>query len=338
VSEPAGPVSPALFSRIITAAEQTSILEAALELEVFAAFRGRSLDAAAVAEHCDASERGVRILCDCLVALGFLTKEAGRYAPTPDSATFLDPASSSYVGAGATFLRSAYRREGFDRLAEAVRAGGAVVSDEGLLGAEDPIWVTFARAMAPLARLHAKALAGAVELDKQEPQRILDIAAGHGLFGLALAERNPAASVVAVDWPNVLKVAADHAEQSGLSERYDTRPGSALEVDYGSGYDLALLTGFLHLFDTASCERLLAKAHAALADGGRAVIVDFIPDAEKVAPPVAATFAAVMLVTTPGGDAWTFEEYRSMAGRAGFARSEPLDLPGSPLRAVVCTR
>lgn len=332
------PPSPALFSRVITAAEQTAILEAALELRLFGAFDGQPRDAAELAARCEASERGTRILCDCLVALGFLTKEGERYAPTADTARFLDPRRDSYVGAGAAFLRSAYRREGFDRLAEAVRRGGAVVSEEGVLGVEDPMWVEFARSMAPLAELHARAVVDAVPVVPDAPLQILDVAAGHGLYGIAMAERHPRARVVAVDWPNVLEVAEDNAARCGLDDRYTTRPGSALEVDYGTGYDLALLTGFLHLFDETTCERVLSKVLAALNPEGRAVIVDFIPDEDRVSPPVAATFAAVMLVTTPAGDAWSFGEYAAMARRAGFGGAEQVTLPGSPLRAVLCTR
>jgi len=338
MTAPGSTPSPALFSRMITAAEHTAILEAALELELFAAFGGQERGASELAESCGASERGMRILCDCLVALGFLAKEANRYALTADTAAFLDPSQPGYVGAGASFLRSALRREGFDRLADAVRSGGAVVSEEGVIGVEDPMWVTFARSMAALAALHASAVADRVELPPDRPVRILDVAAGHGLYGIALAERHPEAEVVAVDWPNVLEVARDHAAQHGVAERYQLRPGNALEVDYGVGYDVALLTGFLHLFDRPTCERLLARVHAALRPDGRAVIVDFIPDESRVAPPVAATFAAVMLVTTPAGDAYTFAEYEAMAAAVGFSHAEAVPLAGSPLRAVIVHR
>ena len=335
MSNPDSAPSPALFSRTLAGAEHTAILEAALELDLFAAFDGGERDAAALADHCAASPRGTRILCDCLVALGFLTKEDGGYSPTPATAALLDSRAPGYVGAGQAFLRSPLRREGFDRLAEAVRAGGAVVSEEGVLGVEDPMWVTFARSMAPLSAMHAGAVAERIDMPQEQPVSILDIAAGHGLYGIALAQKHAEAEVTAVDWPNVLEVAVEHAAARGLGGRYRTRPGSALDVDFGTGYDLALLTGFLHLFDRATCETLLAKAHAALHENGRVVIVDFIPDDGKVTPPVAATFAAVMLVTTPAGDAYTAEEYTAMAERAGFSRCEPVSLAGSPLRAVI---
>jgi hypothetical protein len=59
-------------------------------------------------------------------------------------------------------------------------------------------------------------------------------------------------------------------------------------------------------FDSPTCERLLAKARAALAPGGRVVIVEFIPNDDRGGPPDAVRFSLVMLAGTPGGDAYTF--------------------------------
>src|SRR5207253_3604413 len=97
-----------------------------------------------------------------------------------------------------------------------------------------------------------------------ESLKILDIAAGHGLYGLAFAKRNPKAEVTAVDWANVLEVAKENAQAAGVSDRYHTRAGSAFDVDYGNGYDLVLLTNFLHHFDPPTCEMLLRKVRSAL--------------------------------------------------------------------------
>src|SRR5437667_349702 len=105
-----------------------------------------------------------------------------------------------------------------------------------------------------------EALKGAIQLDlfsaigagaetAGEPWKVLDIAAGHGLFGIAVARQNPNSQIVALDWSNVLAVAQENARAAGLGDRYHTLPGSAFEVDYGGDYDLVLLTNFLHHFD-----------------------------------------------------------------------------------------
>src|SRR5205807_10291548 len=180
----------------------------------------------------------------------------------------------------------------------------------------------FARAMAPMMAMPAQLLAPLVDPEANQKMRVLDIAAGHGLYGLAFAKRNPQAEVVAVDWPNVLEVAKENAQAAGVSDRFQTKPGSAFDVDYGTGYDIVLLTNFLHHFDVPTCELLLRKVRAALADGGRAVTLEFVPNDDRVTPPQAAAFSMMMLGMTPSGDAYTFAELDQMFRNAGLASSD----------------
>jgi hypothetical protein len=88
------------------------------------------------------------------------------------------------------------------------------------------------------------------------------------LYGIAIAKNNPQAEIVALDWAPVLEVAKENARNAAVSDRYRTIEGSAFDVEYSSGYNLVLLTNFLHHFDTATCETLLRKVRAALGDGG----------------------------------------------------------------------
>jgi 2-polyprenyl-3-methyl-5-hydroxy-6-metoxy-1,4-benzoquinol methylase len=213
-----------------------------------------------------------------------------------------------------------------------------VVPDRGTLGPDHPIWVEFARSMAPLAGLAARMLAGAVSERTRTAKRVLDIAAGHGLFGITLAAENPEIEVVAQDWGNVLQVAQENADAAGLGSRFTQLPGSAFEVSFGGPYDLVLLTNFLHHFDAPTCEGLLRKVRDALADGGAAITLEAVPDENRVAPAAAATFSLVMLATTPAGDAYTFSELEAMFRRAGFRRSELRELPVQMQRVVVSER
>jgi hypothetical protein len=120
-----------------------------------------------------------------------------------------------------------------------------------------------------------------------------------------------------------------------VAGRYASRPGSAFDVAWGGPYDLVLLTNFLHHFDIPTCEQLAARAHAALAPGGRALTLDFIPEPDRITPPSTAGFALVMLATTARGDAYTFAEYQAMFARSGFLRSEFHALPPTTQQAVV---
>jgi cyclopropane fatty-acyl-phospholipid synthase-like methyltransferase len=167
----------------------------------------------------------------------------------------------------------------------------------------------------------AQGLAAKVPVDSGRPIRVLDIAAGHGLYGICLAKRYANVSVVALDWKDVVAVAADNALKMGVSDHYSTIAGSAFEADFDGTYDLILLTNFLHHFDPPTCEALLKKVKAALNPGGAAVTVEFVPNPDRVSPRMSAGFSLTMLATTPAGDAYTFAELEAMFANAGFSRS-----------------
>jgi SAM-dependent methyltransferase len=317
--------------------QRTGALKAAVELDLFTAIAEGTDTPRALAARLGAAERGIRILCDALAAYQYLRKRDGRYALDEAVAPFLDTRSPAYVASAIRFIASKEMLTAWADVAAAVRHGGTVRADEPL-APEHPMWVEFARAMAPLAAGSAELLANLLRADAGPRWKILDIAAGAGLFGITLARHDPNAEVVAVDWPNVLAVAAENARRAGVAARWRTLPGSAFEVDFGGGYDLVLLTNFLHHFDRDTCIRLLRKVRAALAPGGRAVTLEFVPDAERTTPPEAATFALAMLVVTPAGDAYTFADLDAMFREAGFGRSELHPLPPSFQRVVVSGR
>lgn len=327
--------SPQLFFQTINAYQRTEGLKAAIELQVFTAIGEGNATAPEIAKRCEASERGTRILCDFLCIMGFLNKDGSRYSLTPDSAMFLDKRSPAYLGGAIEFISSPMITEPFRDFTELVRKGGTTLADGGTIAPENPVWVKFARAMAPMMALPAQLTAKLVDPTADRKLKILDIAAGHGLYGLAFAKNNPQASIVALDWPNVLEVAKENARNAGVDDRYSTIEGSAFDVDYGTGYDLILLTNFLHHFDPPTNETLLRKVHAALAENGRAVTLEFVPNEDRISPPDAAAFSLMMLGTTPAGDAYTFPELERMFANAGFSRSEIHQLPPSIQQAVI---
>ena len=328
------PPTPALLFDTLNAHQRTEAIKTGIELGLFTEIAQGKTTVAEIAKACDASERGTRILCDYLVIVGFLTKRNGAYGLTPDSAMFLDKHSPAYLGSVIDFMLSPHVTDNFKHLTAAVKKGGSA-GDTEPLEPQHPMWVKFARAMAPMMAMPAQLLAPLVDPAANQKLKVLDLAAGHGLYGLAFAKRNPNAEVTAVDWANVLEVAKENAQAAGVSDRFHTKPGSAFDVDYGTGYDVVLLTNFLHHFDPPTCETLLRKARSALKDGGRAVTLEFVPNDDRVSPPQAAGFSLMMLGVTPSGDAYTFAELEEMFRNAGFARSEFHELPPTIERVVV---
>jgi 2-polyprenyl-3-methyl-5-hydroxy-6-metoxy-1,4-benzoquinol methylase len=312
--------SPLPIFDALNAYQKTMALKGAVELDIFTHIADGATTAAEIAQRCQAAERGVRILCDFLTINGLLTKTAGQYGLTQDTAVFLNKRSPAYMGGAAKFLAHERHMAHFKDVAAAVRKGGAL--DDGNMGPDDPVWVEFAQSMSEMISSVSKLVAPAV-MEAIEPGRalkVLDVAAGHGLFGIAIAELNPAAEIVAVDWKNVLDVTIGNAAKAGVSQRFRTIPGSAFDVDFGGGYDVALLPNFLHHFDPPTNVTLLKKVRAAMKPGGLVATVEQVPNEDRVSPPIA-SFSMMMLCSTPSGDAYTFRELDQMFREAGFGES-----------------
>lgn len=330
--------SPQLYFDTITAYQKTGALKAAIDLGLFTAIAATPATAAEIAARCSCPERGIRILSDYLVIHGFLTKDGARYALTPDTAFFLVQGSPAYVGASAAFFLAPSIADGFGDLAATVRRGGVHTSEHGTTSPDHPVWLEFARAMGPMMVPPAQGAAALVSLDPTRETRVLDISASHGVYGIAFAQANPRAHLVALDWAAVLTVAEENARAAGLANRFSKIAGDAFTADLGHDYDVVLVPNFLHHFSTADGTRFLARVHAALRPGGKIVIVEFVPNDDRVSPPPAAGFALVMLGTTPEGDAYTFAEYRQMLTDAGFREAAFHPLPPTAQSAVIATR
>ena len=324
--------SPGIVFDTLQAYQRSVALRGAIDLDLFTAIADGNKSLSAIASRIKASEKGTRVLCDYLTMLGFLVKQGGEYSLTPDSAAFLNRHSPAYMGTIANFLMNPQVAGMLEDIAGIIRHGGALPSDDGVLEPDHAVWVEFARSMSPMMRMPAELIAQMFAGSK--PIKVLDISAGHGLYGLAFAKHNPNAKVVGLDWANVLEVAKENASKAGVSDRYSTIAGSAFEADLGSGYDIILIPNFLHHFDVASNEKLLRKVYAALVPGGIAVTPDFIPNEDRISPPRDAMFSMQML-STPAGDAYTYSELEKMFRNAGFVRNEMRELSPGAQRLVV---
>jgi 2-polyprenyl-3-methyl-5-hydroxy-6-metoxy-1,4-benzoquinol methylase len=329
------PLTPVVVFEHVQAFQRTFALKAAIELDIFRAVGEGPGDLASIARHAKASERGTRILCDFLVVSGLLEKVDGRYRHTPTSAAFLDPASPSCLASIVKFLTLPEVRQSYESLADVVRNGRTALPGQGSVEPENPIWVEFAQSMAPMMAPMAGPLGGIVLQGRTGPMRVLDIACGHGLFGIEVAKQNPQAQVTGVDWAPVLRVALENARKAGVQDRYDMLPGSAFEVDFGGPYDVVLLTNFLHHFDVETCTKLLKKIHASLKPDGCVATLEFVPNEDRVSPPMPAAFAMTMLTSTESGDAYPFSELSEMHRRAGFGNVTSQPVPMSPHTVVL---
>ena len=307
------------------------LMEAGVRCGVFDALDAGPRGVAQVAAETGASPRGLRALMNALVGLELLAKQGDAYALTPESAAFLVSTKPGYRG-GMMRHASSHLIPHWLRLTYAVRTGKPpiAVNQEGA-GAEffrefveDLFANNYATAQALAAHLLPKEPAG--------PYRVLDLAAGSGVWSIALAERSKAVRVTVVDWPAVIPVCRKVTARHGVADRYDYRPGDLLDVDFGDGYQAATLGHILHSEGEKRSRALLKKVFAALAPGGVIAIAEMVPNEERTGPPMPLIFAVNMLVHTDEGDTFTFGEMSGWLREAGFANPRPLEVPGpSPL-------
>jgi ubiquinone/menaquinone biosynthesis C-methylase UbiE len=319
----------------LNAYQQSIALRTAIELDIFSAIADGASDVATLAKKTAATERGIQTLCNYLTVLGFLTKQDGHHGLTQESSIFLNRRSPAYMGGIAGFLTNDHLMSKFSSLTEAVKKGGSVAGHGDNQEPNDEMWVTFARSMAPITMPAAAFIAQLTGMPQGKACKVLDIAAGHGMYGITMARHNPNAEITAVDWPNVLQVAKENANTAGVGDRFYTQPGSAFNAHLGEDYDFALLTNIFHHFDHRTCEKLMRRVRAALKPGGHAITLEFVPNEDRVSPPTPAMFSLVMLATTDSGDAYTLTEYEKMFSNAGFTKTTLHQIPDMPQQVLV---
>ena len=329
--------TPQRIFETLGAFRRTAALRTAIELDVFSAIGSGTATSSQLAERCSASERGMRKLCNYLAVLGFIEKRDGGHILAPDSAEFLDRRSPTYLGASASeALAGEALMAAFEILTESVRKGGTALDGAGTLAPEHPIWVAFARAMGVPGKFFARLLADCLDEEIDQPLKILDIAGGHGLYGIEFAKRNPRAQIFAVEWPQVLEVALSNATKAGVSDRFHPIPGDALNVEFGAGYKLALITNFLP--DLGSTEGLLKRIRSALLENGRVALFEMMLNEDGVSPTSAVDLDLALLATTPSGETRTASQLSETLLRAGFARVEIREIARIPARVAIAYR
>jgi hypothetical protein len=309
--------------------QKTAALKAAIKFDVFTTISNNCLSVEQISDNTGASLRGMRILCDFLCVIGLLEKSTNLYNLSLDAKRFLDRTSPLCLADVIDFLAAPEIVSLImDDPPSYVITGGA----SGLtnVSPDNPVWVRFARAMAPFASVTAKRTAAYIAKRAMQPRKVLDIAAGHGLFGIEVANVISDTLVMAIDWANVLEVAKKNADLAGLANRYETTSGNAFEVDWGVNYDLILLPNILHHFDQDGCVHLLSKAKDSLSIDGSVFVIDIMPNPDRISPPEQAAFAFLMLATTPKGDAYTCAEYETMARAAGLTLVDSMQLLPTP--------
>lgn len=326
-------MTPERIQQMATGYAPPLILEAALRHRVFDLLASGGKSVGQIASESGASVRGLRMIMNALVGLQLLARDgSGAYSLTPESAECLVSGKPKFMGGTIRHL-SRHILPKWLRLTDVVASGaplaGVNQEDEGSAFFQEFVEDLFPRNY-PAGRRLADVLNLAAA---QAPVRVLDLAAGSGVWGIALAQASPRVTVTAVDWPGVIDVTRRVAVRFGVEDRYTFVAGDLANADFGAGYNVATLGHILHSEGEERSRALLRKTFGAMEPGGTIAIAEFLVNEGRDSPPVALFFAVNMLVSTQAGDtSFTFGEISQWLEEAGFENPRLVEAPSpSPL-------
>jgi len=307
------------------------IIGAAVSTKVFDILATGPKSLAEMSRETGASTRGLRAIMNALVGLELLAKDNGRYILTPESENFL---VSNKPGTLAGFFSMNRLRlmELWMKLDEIVRTGQPA-EPRNLEGPGTEFFTELVENIIPMSYGSAQALADHLKVaEAGKPLRVLDLAAGSGIWGIALAQKSARVEVTAVDWPGMIPTTKRITEKFGMSNRFKFIEGDLLEAEFGRGYDIATLGHILHSEGEERSRKLLKKTAPALKSGGTVAIGEWLVNDDRTGPLNGLMFAVNMLVNTERGDTFSFTEIASWLEDAGFKDARTVEAPGpSPL-------
>ena len=316
-------VLPDDLNQTLRAYMESRALLTALELDVFTAV-GSGATAAEVAQKISTHPRATEMLLNALVAMGMLAKQQGVFRNTPATARYFAEGSKDNARPGLIHIANIWHR--WSNLTDCVRAGTAVGHQEMAERGDDwtePFIAAMHRNAAERAPLVVQAVGAAAD------ERLLDVGGGSAAYSIAFAQANEKLHATVLDLPTVLPIAQRHINAAGLAGRVETRAGDLRRDPLGKGFTLVLVSAICHMLSPEENQDLFRRCFEALEPQGRVVMQDFILEPDKTAPKQAALFALNMLVGTPAGSTYSYEEYTRLVARGG--------IPGGPAHSPAGT-
>jgi len=292
---------------------EARILMTAAELDVFSLLADGAKTAAGISRELASDPRGTEALLNALVALGLLVKTENAFRTRPGFEKALSGSAPESVLPVIQHMAQLWSRWG--QLTEIVRTGRAGTSfgaserdEEGtaaFIGAMHAIGLGLARSVV-------------ARLDLSGHRNMIDVGGGSGVYTIAALRLAPQMRATIFDRPLVTEIAKRKLEEEGMTDRVALVNGDFYADALPAGHDLALLSAIIHQNDAEQNVALYRKVFDALLPGGTIAVRDFVMNEDHTEPVDGTVFAINMLVNTPGGSTYSFEEIREDLEAAGF--------------------
>lgn len=294
--------------------QRSMVLLSASRLGIFGALCDGPLPADEIARRCGTHPRSTAMLLNACASLGLLRKGAGSFENSPVAERFLVPGKPTSLAYYLGLMEDGYEK--WRNLAKSVAENRRASSPERDSG-RDPDWNRrFTMAMHQGARSIARQVARSLELPGR--RRLVDVGGGPGTFAIELVRRNPGLEALVFDLPGVLEITKEIVAATKLKGRIHLQPGDYHKDSLGRDLDVVLLFGILHSESPANRRMLLRKAWDALVPGGLVVTRQFLLEQDRAGPIEAVLFSLHMLLNTDSGEAYTWEDMKSLMEECGF--------------------
>ncbi len=305
--------SPEELLRLANNFMESRVLLSAAELNLFTVLNSGPLSAREVAARINANLRALMILLDALSAMGLLSKQDDTYQCTNPASSFLSAAVPNSVLPMVRHAAHLWKRWG--NLTDVVE--GTLTSKDGDRLSRSPEELrAFIEAMHVIAAPRAQEIVAAS--NPGSSKALLDVGGASGTYTIAFLRTIPEMKATLFDKPEVIEMARERLGKEGMLDRVTPVPGDFYRDELPAGNDLAFVSAIIHQNSPKQNLDLFTKVFRSLNRGGRILIRDHVMEPDRICPKEGAIFAINMLLGTPGGRTYTFEEIKTGLSQAGF--------------------
>jgi len=293
---------------------ESRILLTGAELNLFTLLASSPLTAQEVAARIGANLRALIIVLDALAAMELLAKKEGKYFCPPEISFQLSEKSSESILPMVQHMAHVWQR--WSKLTKKVK--GQEEPGKPTESQEANQIPAFIGAMHAIAARLAPGIVATV--NPGTARNLLDVGGASGTYTLAFLRAVPEMRATLFDKPEVIPIARKRLAEAGILDRVTLVGGDFYLDEFPPAHDLVFVSAIIHQNTPEQNLGLYQKAFRALLSGGRIVIRDHIMEPDRTQPRDGAIFAVNMLVGTPGGNTYTYEEIHAGLEKAGFTR------------------